>query len=214
MKKIWVAVIIILVLASAFGGVVLYFKWNDLFFNPGERYPFEVLDYMNVIYDNRSDNYAFNEGYSESAACPWGFEHNGLDIFLNNNSKVIAGAPGLVEELTWKDYGEGVDNRFHIRLQVRFNKDIVLGYNFEPWTQLSTDKDKQLAMFTIQEGDWVELGQEIARFLYVDVGAHIHFDVNLNNEQTCPQPFFSTAGYNEMMEMIHSFQFDWDMCYP
>ena len=203
-----------MILAAGFGGVALYFFWNDLFFNPGERYSSEELNYMDVIYDNRSDNYAFNEGYSESAACPWGFAHNGLDFFLLNDSKVIAAAPGFVEEIDWRDYGEGVENRFHVSIQIRFNKDIVLGYNFEPWTQLSTDKDKQLAMFTIQEGDWVELGQEIARFLYVGVGAHIHFDVNLNNEQTCPQPFFSTAGYNEMMEMIHSFHFDWYMCYP
>ena len=215
MKKAWIAVIIIIsLLVVGFGGTALYFFWNDLFFSSGGRYADDTLDYMNVLYETRSDNYAFNEGYSESDACPWGFEHNGLDFFLLNNSKVIAAAPGLVEEIRWRDYGEGVVNRYHISMSIRFNKDITLGYNFEPWTQLESDKDKQLAMFKVQEGDWVELGQEIARFLYVEESAHIHFDISLNHEQTCPQPYFSTEGYNEMMEMIHSFNPSWNMCYP
>ncbi len=214
MKKIWILLIIVLIILASFGGAALYFFWNDLFFNPGDRYPSDTLDYMNVLYENRSDIYAFNEGYSESDSCPWGFEHNGLDFFLLNNSKVIAASPGLVERIQWRDNGEGVENRFHISIQIRFNKDITLGYNFEPWTELSSDKDKQLTMINVQEGEWVEIGQEIARFLYIEEGAHIHFDVSVNNQQTCPQQFFSTEGYNEMMEMIHSFNPTWNMCYP
>ncbi len=214
MKKIWMALIIILILLAGLGGATLYFFWDIITFDPGELYPSEELDYMNVIYTNRSDNYAFNEGYSESDACPWGFEHNGLDYFLLNDSKVIAATPGRVEEIRWRDYGEGVENRFHVSIYIRFNRSITLGYNFEPWTQNVEDKDKQLAMIKVQEGDWVELGQEIARFLYVQVSAHIHFDISYKNDQTCPEPFFSTEGYNEMMEMIHSFNPTWEMCYP
>lgn len=213
MRKIFVIFLILGIIIVGLGGVALYFSWNNLFFNPGDRYPSETLDYMNVIYETRSDNYAFNEGYSESTNCPWGFEHNGLDFFLLNNSKVIAATPGLVERIEWRDYGEGVENRFHVSIQVRFNKDITIGYNFEPWTEFASDKDKQLAMLEVQEGDWIELGQELARFLSVG-GGHIHFDVSLNHEQTCPKPFYSSEGYNEMMEMIHSFNPTWEMCYP
>jgi len=68
-------------------------------------------------------------------------------------------------------------------------------------------------MILVQEGDWVDLGQEIARFLYVQSGAHIHFDISYKGNQTCPKPFFSTAGYNEIMTMIHSFQPGWELCY-
>ena len=69
------------------------------------------LDYMNVVYDNRSDIYAFNEGYSSSINCPWGFIHEGIDYFLINNSKVIAATPGQVEKIEWTDNGEGTENR-------------------------------------------------------------------------------------------------------
>ena len=199
MRK-WVKIFLVVLLIGivAVGVVALIGFWDYLTFNPGNRYVSDNLNYMNVIYENRSDNYAFNEGYSETTSCPWGFIHNGLDYFFLNNSKVIAATPGKVEEIRWRDYGEGVENRYHISIQIRFNKTITLGYNFEPWTQNSADKDKQLAMFLVEEGDWVEIGQEIARFLYVHESAHIHFDISFKGDQTCPKPFFSTAGYNEI----------------
>ena len=213
MGKLKIIIIILLVLGSAFAAVYLYFSWNKLTFNSGNRYDSSVLDYMDVVYENRSDIYAFNEGYSESDVCPWGFEHNGIDYFLRNNSKVIAAAPGQVVNVGWRDNGEEYENRFFISMEIRFSKSILIGYNFEPWTQNPEDKDKQLAMFKVQEGDWVEIGQEIARFLSVG-GGHIHFDVIENNQRTCPKKYFSTEGYNELMEMIHTFNPDWELCYP
>ena len=213
-KSIATILIIIVLLGAGFGAAYLYFNWNKLNFNPGDRYESTNLNYMDVLYDNRSDIYAFNEGYSESDACPWGFVHNGIDYFLNNDSKVLAAAPGQVERIEWRDYGEGVENRFHIRITIRFNKSVEVGYNFEPWTQNEQDKDKQILMFKVQEGDWVEIGQEIARFLYVNEGAHIHFDVIENNDRTCPRKYFSQEGYDELIAMIKSFNPDWELCYP
>jgi len=213
MRKSVIILLIIIIIGSAFGAVYIYFSWDKLTFNPGDKYDSSTLDCMDVIYDNRSDIYAFNEGYSESDDCPWGFEHNGIDYFFLNNSKVIAATPGQVVNVEWRDNGVEYENRFFIRMDIRFSKSILIGYNFEPWTQDPDDKDQQLAMFKVQEGDWVEIGQEIARFLYVGGGAHIHFDVSENNEQRCPQQYFSTEGYNEIMEMIHSFHPDWDLCY-
>ncbi|OLS28511.1 MAG: hypothetical protein HeimAB125_23770 [Candidatus Heimdallarchaeota archaeon AB_125] len=212
-KAVKILLVILLLAIIAAGSVFLAFFWNDLAFNPGNRYVSDNLNYMNVIYETRSDNYAFNEGYSETVSCPWGFIHNGLDYFFINNTKVIAATPGLVEEIRWRDYGEGVENRFHVSIQIRFNKSITLGYNFEPWTQNPLDKDKQLAMILVEEGDWVEIGQEIARFLYVQSSAHIHFDISYKHNQVCPKPFFSSAGYSEIMTMIGLFQTSWELCY-
>ncbi|MBY9001050.1 MAG: M23 family metallopeptidase [Candidatus Heimdallarchaeota archaeon] len=214
MRKFTVTLIIILLLAGGLGGVYIYFQWDNLFFTNDNRYDASELNYMNVVYDNRSDIYAFNEGYSSSDNCPWGFKHEGIDYFLLNNSKVIAAAPGQVEEIEWTDNGEGVENRFYARIWIRFNKDIRIGYNFEPWTQNVEDKDQLLSMFSVQVGDWIEIGEEIARFLYVGNGAHIHFDVIENNERSCVQNYFSEEGYTEIMEMIHSFHHDWELCYP
>ena len=212
-KAIKIPLVLFILAIVAMGTVALVIFWDWLVFNPGDRYVSDNLNYMDVIYENRSDNYAFNEGYSETTSCPWGFIHNGLDYFLLNNSKVLAAAPGKVVEIRWRDYGENVTNRFHVSIQILFNRSITVGYNFEPWTQNSDDKDKQLAMISVKEGDWVEIGQDIARFLYVQEGAHIHFDVSYKGNQVCPKPFFSTEGYNEIMEMIHSFHLGWEMCY-
>ncbi|MCG3226697.1 MAG: hypothetical protein H7645_07245 [Candidatus Heimdallarchaeota archaeon] len=214
MGRIKIVIIVLLIIGAGFAAVYLYFSWNKITFNPGDGYDPSVLDFMDVIYDNRTDIYAFNEGYSESDACPWGFEHNGIDYFLLNDSRVLAATPGQVVTVEWRDNGEEYENRFYIRLDIRFSKKILIGYNFEPWTQNSEDKDKQLAMFKVQKGDWVGIGQEIARFLYVGGGAHIHFDVTENNGRSCPQQYFSTEGYNELMEMIHTFNPSWELCYP
>ena len=213
MRKITITIIFLVIIVLSLGGTALYFFWNDLFFNPGERYSSDELNYMNVIYETRSDNYAFNEGYSESTECPWGFIHNGLDYFLINNSKVITAAPGKVEDISWKDNGVEKENRFHICVTICFNKTLVLVYNFEPWTQKPEDKDQQLAMIIVQKGEWVEIGQEIGRFLCFQESAHIHFEVDYKRQQTCPQPFFSSDGYNEIMTMIHSFHPTWELCY-
>ena len=214
MGKFKVILIILLIVGVGIGATTLYFFWGKITFNAVNRYPSDHLNYMDVIYENRSDIYAFNEGYSDTDSCPWGFKHQGIDYFLLNNSKVLAATPGKVEKIEWRDYGEGVENRYHIRIWIRFNKTVEIGYNFEPWTQNEADKDKQLSMFKVQVRDWVEIGQEIARFLKVNEGAHIHFDVIEKGERSCPKKYFSSEGYTELMEMIHSFHPDWELCYP
>ena len=213
MRKGVLALLIIVVLLIA-GSVTafLYLSWNRIYFNAGERYDSTNLNFMDVIYENRSDIYAFNEGYSETAACPWGFVHNGIDYFLVNNSRVLAAAPGRVITSSWREYDS--ENRYHIGINIQFNRTVFVNYNFEPWTQNETDKDKQILMLRVQEGDWVEQGQEIARFLYVNEGAHIHFDVTEKGERSCPRKYFSQEGYDELIAMIKSFNPDWELCYP
>ncbi|MFX1256053.1 MAG: M23 family metallopeptidase [Promethearchaeota archaeon] len=192
-------------------------------FDPGNRYDSTDLDYMNVIYESQSDIHAFNGGYSESINCPWGAIHKGIDYFFNNGSTVIAAAPGQVEEISVTDHGEGVDNRFHLSMNIRFNQTVWIQYNFEPWTQDPLDKDRQLAMFNVQEGDWVAIGEEIATFLQIAGSAHIHFGVYdddvgvedpVGGSGVCPRPYFSAEGYAEIMSLIHSYHPDWELCYP
>ncbi|MHA1814703.1 MAG: hypothetical protein ACTSX1_01765 [Candidatus Heimdallarchaeaceae archaeon] len=113
MGKFKTILIIVIVLSVGFGGVYLYIQWDNFFFDNNDLYEDVELDYMGVVYENRSDIYTFNEGYSSSINCPWGFIHEGIDYFLINNSKVIAAAPGQVENIEWRDNGEGTENRFY-----------------------------------------------------------------------------------------------------
>ena len=70
--------------------------WFEPEFDNEGRYDDSVLNNMTVIYESQSDIVAWNEGYSESTACPWGFIHRGLDFFYVNNSAVLSATPGKV----------------------------------------------------------------------------------------------------------------------
>ncbi|MHA1684218.1 MAG: M23 family metallopeptidase [Promethearchaeota archaeon] len=210
-KVVGVTVTVVILIASA-ATLLVIFK-DNLFFSAGGRYDDSKLDYMDVIYANQSDIYAFNEGYSETDACPWGFVHNGIDYFFNNDSAVIAAAPGKVTGIVSRDYGASVENRYHARIIIRFNKSTEIVYNFEMWTNNSADLDHQLALFNVTLGQWVEKGQRIATFLNINSGAHIHFGVEEHYGESCPQKYFSTDGYTEIMSLIHSYHPTWDLCY-
>ena len=184
----------------------------DQFDNEG-RYDDSVLNYMEVIYENQSDINAVNEAYSNTENCPWGFVHEGFDYFMNNNTAVLAAAPGVVYDIVYNDNGEESDNRYCVAVWIRFNETVEVGYNFESWTTNESDWDNQKNMIDIQEGDWVEQGQEIGRFLQVGGAGHIHFDVMENNERQCHTKYYSQEGYAEIMDLIHSYHSDWDYCY-
>jgi len=218
MQKKTSAIFILLIIAAA---VVLYTQFGnnqnnpndgeDLFDNEG-RYDSSNLNYMGVIYSNRSDILNWNGGYSESTSCPWGNIHNGLDFAFKNESLIIAAAPGVVEEILVTDTGP-VDNIYMIHVSIRFNDSIQINYVFEPWTTNSSVPDRQISMLNIEVGDWVAKGDVIGEFLQIGGGAHIHFAV-YNGEATCPVPFFANDAYIEIMELVHTYHPTWNLCYP
>jgi murein DD-endopeptidase MepM/ murein hydrolase activator NlpD len=218
MKTKTCAIIVFMLVIVA--GVILYMQYNGSlngptgggsFDNEG-RYDSSNLNYMGVIYTNRSDILSWNGGYSESTNCPWNSIHNGLDFAFKNESYVIAAAPGMVEEILVTDTGPA-DNIYMIHVSIRFNESIQIGYVFEPWTTNSSDVDRQISMLDIEVGDWVAKGDTLGQFLSAGSSAHIHFAV-YDNEATCPRPFFSDEAYIEIMELVHTYQPGWDLCYP
>ena len=216
-KKTAIPIILIIVVAT----VVLYVQFRnnpndqeqtDNSFDNEGRYDSTNLDYMGVIYTNRSDILNWNGGYSESTDCPWGRIHNGLDFAFRNDSTVVFAAPGLVEELHWNDDGPA-GNIYSIHVSVRFNDSIQVNYVFEPWTTNLTDVNRQISMIDVEIGDWVALGDTLGQFLAVGSSAHIHFGV-YHDDAICPKPLFSDAAYIEMMELVHTYHPDWELCYP
>ncbi len=212
MGKLKVILIIVLIAGVSSGATILYLFWDRITFNPGDRYLSNHLNYMDVIYENRSDVYAFDVGYSDSNSCPWGFKHQGIHYYLKNNSRVNAAAPGRIIASNWREF-DG-ERRYKVGINIRYNLTVVLNYSFESWSHNEKDLEMQLQMIKVKKGDWVEQGQEIARFLLADEGAHIHFEVIEEGERSCPKKYFSEEGYKEIMEMIHSFHPDWKLCYP
>ncbi|UCE13894.1 MAG: hypothetical protein JSV04_01650 [Candidatus Heimdallarchaeota archaeon] len=215
-------VILIALLAIAIITTAVIFLLNTewfqletgLNFNPGNRYSSTKLDYMDVIYESPTDIYTFREGYSETADCPWKFEHNGIDYFLKNGSKVLSATPGKMKNIYWTEHGEGDENYFHVNFEVRFNASVIVDYCLES-TPTPEDRDRQIGLIKVQVGEWVEIRQELAIFLNVlGDGSHIHFMVKMNEKTICPMEYFSPEAYSELIDLIHTYHPDWDLCYP
>ncbi|HME53147.1 MAG TPA: peptidoglycan DD-metalloendopeptidase family protein [Candidatus Lokiarchaeia archaeon] len=211
--KIAIAVAIIIVVTSGITFIAVYSQFNDIFFNNGGRYDSSVLNDMGVIYTNRTDIHAFREGYSTSAACPWGFAHNGIDYFFTNSSSYIAAAPGNVISVQVNDFGSSQANRYRVAINIRFSATLVLLYNLEPWTNSTTKRDYVVSQIQVKVGDWVVKGQSLGTFVGYSDGSHVHFGVLVNNNAVCPQPYFGVPDLAELMAMIHSYNSSWNLCY-
>jgi murein DD-endopeptidase MepM/ murein hydrolase activator NlpD len=209
-----IALIIILVIMIPAVGIFGYLFFTKIaWYGTGGRYDDSILNDMGVIYETQADIYAWNEGYSTSDDCPWGFKHEGLDYFFNNNSAVISASPGKISSIQYRDNDEGVENRFWVTVEIRFNRTVILTYNFESWTNQSSDWENQQSMLAVEEGDWIEKGQEIGRFLHVGDGAHIHFDVREGRIKPCPRKYLSQDAYIELLSLVQSYNPTWELCY-
>lgn len=211
--KIAIVGVIIVIVTVGLIFLIVFTQSNDIFFNNGDRYDSSILNDMGVIYTNRSDIHAFNEGYSETTACPWGFIHNGIDYFFTNGSSYIAAAPGNVISVQINDFGSSQANRYRVAINIRFNATIVLLYNLEPWTNSTTLRDAVVSQIQVKTGDWVVKGQPLGTFVGYTDGAHVHFGVLVNGNAHCPKQYFGASDLVELMAMIHSFHPSWDLCY-
>ncbi|MFX1367284.1 MAG: M23 family metallopeptidase [Promethearchaeota archaeon] len=212
MSRKWCALLVIGVVVA--GIALWYFQETANAFDNEGRYDSTVLNDLGVIYVSQSDIYAFNEGWSDSDNCPWGFEHRGVDYFFDNHSDVIAAAPGLVVEISWQEYPESTYNMYMVHVNIQFNQSVTIGYCFEPFTLDEADKDLQLSMVDVEVGDWVEKGQKIADFLHIGDGAHVHFDIWSDNEFSSIMNYITQDTYNELLSLIHTYNPTWDLYYP
>jgi murein DD-endopeptidase MepM/ murein hydrolase activator NlpD len=205
-----IGIVVILVVAVAVLFILGQEPFDSPFDNEG-RYDSTVLNSMGVIYSNQSDIAHWNEGYSGSDACPWGFAHNGLDYMFYNNSPVIAAAPGKVIAIEI-GYLEN-STVYKVGVHIQFNESVWLEYGFEGDAN-ETVRAQQVAMLNVEVGDWVSKGDQIAKFMRPTEFDHVHFGVYLNDEAICPRLVMGVDDYNEIMLLVHSFHPTWELCYP
>ncbi|MHA1909725.1 MAG: hypothetical protein ACW98Y_20675 [Candidatus Thorarchaeota archaeon] len=212
-KQVFVVGVLVL-LVVAVGVVYLLGTDGEIettFDNEG-RYDSTILNNMGVIYSNQSDIAHWNNGYSESDACPWGAEHNGLDYMFLNNSIVIAAAPGIVEDIELGYLPESTI--YKVGVKIRFNSSMTIEYGFEGDSADEAVRAQQAAMLNVEIGDWVAKGEQIGRFLRPSEFDHIHFGVYSSDQAICPRLVMGESDYNEIMSLIDTFHPDWDLCYP
>ena len=215
MNKQACAIGIIVVIVVAVGVVFILGMdepGGDPPFDNEGRYDSTILNNMGVIYENRSDILAWNNGYSETDVCPWGAVHNGLDYMFYNNSPVISAAPGLVEDI---EIGYLPDSTIYVvGVAIRFNSTLTHQYAFEGNATTPALRDQQVAMLDIEIGDWVIKGEQIGRFLTPVELDHVHFAVYIG-DAICPGLVMGQDDYNEIMSLIEFFHpgEGWQLCY-
>lgn len=186
---------------------------NNLFFNPGIKYYSVNLNYMGVIFKSLDDVEDMRNGFSLSADCPWGYEHRGFDVFFENETDIIAAAPGQVEKFELYDFGPGIEFRYSQKLWIRFNRSISVEYHFECWTDDWDEYLYQVSQINVSIGDWVKKGDILGKVINFGDGAHIHHCVLENNIMVCMNKFYDATGYNTMLTLIHRSHPDWEFCY-
>ena len=220
MKKKGVVILLIIIVIVGISGFILIPRileddfFRDEFFDPGSRYEWDNLDYMEVIFENESDIYTVNGAWSSTNSCPWVMTHLGFDFALINNSKILTAAPGQVSDIRLMDWGTETENRYMVGVSIRFNNSVYVNYGFEPWTTNLSDHEHQQRLINVSVGEWVEIGQEIARFLQIGPGAHIHFDVIEDDVRTRLDRYYSPTSYDQMMHLVHIWHPEWlYLCY-
>lgn len=182
-------------------------KGND----EGEEPAYPSISAMGVPFEYSDNITKWNHGYSDSTDCPWGDIHNGMDFFFENHSNVLAMVSGKVKEISVAEYV--APNKYMITLAIEYNPRMAVNYVFEPWTEDPNERDLQISNFKVDEGDTVEIGDIIAEFIAFSGDAHIHLSVYDNDEAQCPRQLFNEDAYQYMMDLIHTYEPTWEMCY-
>ena len=174
-----------------------FFSSNN---NDGPGAPISML----TPYVDEADMVSINEAYSETAACPWGFVHQGVDFFpaLNSLHEFQAVANGVVEDIAlWENAGNGF---WQVNVRIRYNNSFVVEYAFEPMSSAQADGQTQLANILVAEQQSVIAGQLIGRLHAVSNGAHVHFSLLENGQFICPEPYFTPAARISIMTILQN----------
>ncbi len=165
------------------------------------RYEEDFLDYMGVIFEDKTDLEDFHFHCEDPYACDEdGGQYYAADFFFANGTNIIAAAPGCVEYID-HIVGEG----YIINIRIRFNWTIIFTYCFEPFTNQSEDNAHQASLLEVKVGDWVQKGDLIGKFLKISAYAHVHWDMRipcLGGEMIDPADYLDDEGYNKMSEMV------------
>jgi murein DD-endopeptidase MepM/ murein hydrolase activator NlpD len=195
-----------------------YDKMMNLVHTYHPEWPFFCFDentplvYLNVIWNNPSD-VQWIDPFTRGVYNPTHREHLGIDIKFYNNSVIRAAAPGQVTMVEYKDWGSGTENRYMVGIMISYNDSTMVGYNFEPWTDNIADFELQKSMITVEEGDWVAVGQEIGRFLLVGPSGHIHHDVLENWERLPMTKYYCNYTFSQILNRYHDFHPTWQLIY-
>ncbi len=164
--------------------------------------PLAGLEYMSGI----------NEAYSRSAACPWGFEHRGVDFFATNLFKEFRACESGVVENIDKFLNLG-NSHWQVNVRIQYDDRYAFGYAFEPMSSSSTHGDTQLASLIITTGQHLARGESLGYLYAPSNGAHVHYDFYTNWTAICPEPYFTESARTSILYLIDLSWPGANMCY-
>lgn len=157
---------------------------------------------MVTPYQYQSEMSSINEAYSETASCPWGFVHLGIDFFPRGDlAGFRAASAGIISRVEkFHNSGNGL---WQVNLDLTINSKYRLGYAFEPFSSLEAQADTQLMNIMVNVGQTVAQGQALGRLLARGGGAHVHFSLYRNGTNVCPESYFTPEARDSILALLH-----------
>jgi hypothetical protein len=167
---------------------------------------------MTTPYVTTSDIASINECFSSSTNAPWGFVHNGIDISPDGNLKPFQTvSSGVVEEVRlWQN---SISSNWQVNVRIKFNSAYSVEYAFEPFSAVQSDGQTQLNNISVSVGQTISEASIIGNLYTAGSGPHAHFMLMKNSVAICPEPYFTTAARDSVLNLIHKNHPTWNMCY-
>ena len=188
-------------------------------------------------YVNESDMAGIYAGFSsDNSVSPWGFENDGIDIYPQGDQRPFqASCSGIVDRVQLLQTNPGSNWQVEVLIQCEnyvydpqkggYFIPFSVDYIFKPMSNNIADGDSQLMAITVSEGDLVSQGALIGK-LYTanNLDAHVHFGVvqygsssfsaiGVPSIPLCPEPHFSQAGKDSILNLLHAVWPNANMCY-
>ncbi|MDH3688362.1 MAG: M23 family metallopeptidase [Gammaproteobacteria bacterium] len=187
-------------------------------------------------YLNEFDMSEINAGFSsDNSISPWGFVHDGIDIFPQGDLKPFqAACSGVVDSVELRQ--ASVDSNWQVEVLIQcddYVSDPAMGgyfipfsvnYIFEPMSDNQMDGQTQLLNIMVAEGQNVTQRDIIGNLVVVGEEAHVHFGLvqfgsstfsalGITSIPLCPEPHFSTEGKDSILKLLHVVWPSASMCY-
>lgn len=187
-------------------------------------------------YLNEFDMWEINAGFSsEESFSPWGYGHDGIDILPQGDLKAFqASCSGTVDSVELRQ--AGVDSNWQVDVLIEcddYVDDPAMGgyftpfaidYIFKPMSNFQTDGQAQFNNIMVVEGQDVNQGDIIGYLNVVGEGAYVHFGLVQFGSSTfsalgitgiplCPEPHFSTAAKDSILNLLHIAWPSANLCY-
>ena len=187
-------------------------------------------------YVNASDITKIDPGFSsEYSTSPWGFVHDGFDIYPNGDLKKFrASCSGTVDTVLSHQPSPG--SNWQVKVLIQCDDYVIdpddggyfipfsVEYLFEPMSTNPLTGALQRGLIVVSEGDVVSQGDPVGALYAVGADAHVQFGVvqygssffsslGVPNLPICPEPHFDEAGRNSILNLLHVAWPNADMCY-